>query len=366
MNILAPNYAWAQDPLKPEIKQKIQGISLEVVDNQEAAKLLYENQESQPEGHVNLISSTDSISSTNIQNMSTDQTVLNPSNRVYLNFPFERVKRNVSNRASNVSKHAYDQYDYYAKDKAAVFVLTVLAANTSLSWFIFSPDVSFDTASVIVGINTFLYAYIGVNATNWSRIIRGSKSLLTKSAKFNRLGPKLQDFVTTLTTGAAYNLAYNGLIQSIVHWNDFDSLFSFDIISLILKNTALTLTVSSTWDFALNELEEKGKISQKLRRKLSWTRSIFLVVMINMINIGVPNSFYGILAYGALGLGLGLEAYFEESTKEQIDKNLDKLKKLRPRLNLIKKAKKIFKLGRENSQSESYSNANVCKMILNN
>ncbi len=366
MNILVPNYAWAQDPLKPEIKQKIEGISLEVVDNEEAAKLLSENQESQPEGHINLISSTDSISSTNIQNMSTDQIARNPSKRVYLNFPFDRVKKNVSTRASYVSKHAYDQYDYYSKDKAAVFVLTVLAANTSLSWFIFSPDVSVDTSAVIVGINTFLYAYIGVNASNWSRVIRGSKSLLTKSARFNRLGPKLQDFVTTLTTGAAYNLAYNGLIQSIVHWNDFDSLFSFNVIGLILKNTAITLSVSSVWDFALNELEDKGRISQRLRRKLSWTRSIFMVVMINMISIGVPNSYYGIIAYGALGLGLGLEAYFEESTKEQLNKNLERLKKLRPRLNTIKKVKDTFKLGRRNSENESHSNANVCKIILNN
>jgi hypothetical protein len=312
--------ASANNSAPVELNQEVKAISVQLLDVEEAKPVLEsEVANSNKPGHLTLVSSTDPDFNTQLTNAESEESFGNRRGKgFYFKFPFQSIK-------NRISRHLVNQYNFYRNDKAAVVLLTVLTANTSVSWFVFSPSISSDQASIIVAINTMLYAYLGVNAPNWAQVLRSSKVLLQRSLRFRSLNSKFQDFISILATNTAYNIGYHSFIQAVLNWNDIERLLSFDVISLVLKFTAITVATSGVWDLVLNEWQENGRISANTRKKLSWGRSVIMVTLGNLMAIGVPDTLKGMLAFGAAGL----EIYLLEANKEKIKALLTRVKNVK-------------------------------------
>lgn len=351
--------AWSNMEAQIELHKEIKSIGVELLGHDEALRVLHAEiaNENKPD-HLTLVSSTDFESSDHVDTLLSDESfheAQRPSQAFIFKFPFQQIK-------NRISGHLMDQYSFYKSDKAAVVLLTVLTANTSVSWFVFSPNISTDQASIIVSINTFLYAYLGVNAPNWAQVLRSSKTLLQRSSRFRNLNTKLQDFLSIMSTNTLYNLGYHGLIQTILNWENLERMLSFDVIGLILKFTAITVATSGVWDLVLNEWESSGRISSKTRKKLSWGRSVIMVTLGNLMAIGVPDTLKGMLAFGAAGL----EIYLLETNKDKILGLIDRVKKvknLKPYFNFKKLVLKPFKLKRS-PQAATPVSFGFCEMLL--
>lgn len=341
----------------PELR-KIEGISVEVLDFQEGEAALQSEVAANTNrpNHVTLVSSTEDGLVGGLSNGSESfkQMAISPKT-VYFDFPFNEV-------SGRLSRHAQNQYNFYRTDRAAVVLLTVLTANTSVNWFIFSPEMYSDSAGIIVGINAFLYAYLGVNAPNWAQILRSSRVVLQKSAKFRNLNSKLQDFLSILTTNTAYNLSYYGLIQGVLNWNSLESLVGGDVIGLILKNTAATVVASGMWDLVLNEWQEGGRISESTRKKLSWSRSVIMVTLGNLMALGLPYASEGMLVFGAAGLSI----YLTEINKNRVGTLLARVKSIKNMISEPREQKFLkipFKFKSSKFKPSSIS-AGYCKAFL--
>lgn len=321
---LFSSQAWSTAIETPiELQQDIEALSIQVLEPEEAAQMLHTeiaNNDNQP-NHLTLVSSTDDNVTEQIERLTptnNSSVVEHSKKRLYFKFPFQRIR-------NRISRHINDQYSFYRSDKAAIVLLTVLTANSSVNWFVFSPDIQASSAAIIVGINTFLYAYLGVNAPNWAQVLRSSKGLLQRSTRFRGLNDKLQDFLSIMSTNALYNLGYHGLIQAVLTWDNISKLFSADIVGLVLQNTVSTVLSSGVWDLVFNEWQEKGIITGSTRKKMSWARSVIMVTLGNLMALGVNEALQGMLAVGATGAMV----YLFETNRERLSSLVRRVKSVK-------------------------------------
>ena len=205
--------------------------------------------------HLTLVSSTKNDVTTQVTSLTTEKTSVSKVSKVlkvlkvlkvskpksvYFKFPFQRIN-------NRIPRYLKDQYNFYKSDKAAVGSLTVLTANSSMSWFVFSSNISADSASIIIGINAFLYAYLEAllsrsmqpeHAPNWAKVLRNSKAILKRSYKFKNLNNSnfrisFQLCLQTLFIFfLLYSLSYYGFIETVLNWSHLENLMSFDIMGI--------------------------------------------------------------------------------------------------------------------------------------
>lgn len=201
--------------------------------------------------------------------------------------------------------HFNEQTSYYRSDKAAIIMLTVLTTNSALNWFILADGPTLETKALVVAVNAFLYAYLGVNVNNWNHLLEKSELLVEKVRSMrvlNKMSDKTASTIATTSVNFSYYMLYGYAIQGILNWTDISVMAGGDIFRLVLQNSMLGVFSSGIWDPVFRSWLKSGAISANTYKKILWGRGILMVTLSNMVAIGLQQGYVGMGIVGTTGL----------------------------------------------------------------